>query len=94
MVLYYLESHDLKQLETEDTTLRRQKNSQDSVIVTNPDAIPPDLKPYELKVAGDIWKKVFAVPPDELAAGRGEAALSSAHCLAASRATTIFTTCR
>ena len=54
MVLYYLESHDLKQLETEDTTLRRQKNSQDSVLVTNPDAIPPDLKRYELKVAGDL----------------------------------------
>ena len=54
MVLCYLESHDLKQFETEDTTLRRQKNSQDSVIVSNPDAIPPDLKRYELKVAGDI----------------------------------------
>jgi hypothetical protein len=38
---FYLESHDLKQLETEDTTLRRQKNSQDSVLVTNPDVIPP-----------------------------------------------------
>jgi hypothetical protein len=68
MVLYYLESHDLKQLETEDTTLRRQKNSQDSVLVTNPDAIPPDLKRYELKVAGDIWMKVFLAMPEELAA--------------------------
>ena len=38
MVLCYLESHDLKQFETEDTTLRRQKNSQDSVVVSNPDA--------------------------------------------------------
>jgi hypothetical protein len=68
MVLYYLESHDLKQLETADTTLRRQKNSQDSVLVTNPDAIPPDLKRYELKVAGDIWMKVFIALPEELAA--------------------------
>ena len=68
MVLYYLESHDLKQLETEDTTLRRQKNSQDSVLVTNPDAIPPDLKRYELKVAGDIWVRVFLALPEELAA--------------------------
>jgi hypothetical protein len=67
MVLYYLESHDLKQLETEDTTLRRQKNSQDSVIVSNPDAIPSDLKRYELKVAGDIWMKVFLALPEELA---------------------------
>jgi hypothetical protein len=52
MVLYYLESHDLKQVETDSFTLRRQKNSQDSVIVSNPDAIPPDLKRYELKVTG------------------------------------------
>jgi hypothetical protein len=49
MVLYYLESHDLKQVESDDFTLRRQKNSQDSVIVSNPDVIPPDLKRYELK---------------------------------------------
>ena len=68
MVLYYLESHDLKQLESDDFTLRRQKNSQDSVIVSNPDAIPPDLKRYELKVAGDIWMKVFRALPEELAA--------------------------
>jgi hypothetical protein len=57
MVLYYLESHDLKQVESDDFTLRRQKNSQDSVIVSSPHAIPPDLKRYELKVAGDIWMK-------------------------------------
>jgi hypothetical protein len=68
MVLYCLESHDLKQLETEDITLRRQKNSQDGVIVSNPDSIPPDLKRYELKVAGDIWMKVFRALPGELAA--------------------------
>jgi hypothetical protein len=78
MVLYYLESHDLKQLETEDTTLRRQKNSQDSVLVTNPDAIPPDLKRYELKVAGDIWMKVFLALPEELAAAL-QAAISGAE---------------
>jgi hypothetical protein len=68
MVLYCLESHDLKQVESDDFTLRRQKNSQDSVIVSNPDAIPPDLKRYELKVAGDIWMKVFLALPEELAA--------------------------
>jgi hypothetical protein len=39
-------------LETDSFTLRRQKNSQDSVIGSNPDAIPPDLKRYELKVTG------------------------------------------
>jgi hypothetical protein len=68
MVLYYLESHDLKQVESDDFTLRRQKNSQDSVTVSNPDVIPPDLKRYELKVAGDLWMKVFLALPEELAA--------------------------
>jgi hypothetical protein len=78
MVLYYLESRDLKQLETEDTTLRRRKNSQDSVLVTNPDAIPPDLKRYELKIAGDLWMKLFLALPEELAAAL-QAAVSGAE---------------
>jgi hypothetical protein len=78
MVLYYLESHDLKQLESDNFTLRRQKNSQDSVIVSNPDAIPPDLKRYERKVAGDIWMKVFLALPEELAAAL-QAAVSDAE---------------
>lgn len=78
MVLYYLESHDLKQIETDAFTLRRQKNSQDGVIVSDPDAIPPDLKRYELKVAGDIWMKVFLALPEELAAAL-QAAVSNAE---------------
>jgi hypothetical protein len=78
MVLYYLESHDLKQLESDNFTLRRQKNSQDTVIISNFDAIPPDLKRYELKVAGDIWMKVFLALPDELAAAL-QAAVSDAE---------------
>jgi hypothetical protein len=68
MVLYYLESHDLKQVESDDFTLRRQKNSQDSVIVSNPDAIPADLTRYELKVDGGVWMKLFLALPDDLAA--------------------------
>ncbi|HEY2038205.1 MAG TPA: siphovirus Gp157 family protein [Edaphobacter sp.] len=78
MVLYYLESHDLKQFETDDTTLRRQKNSQDTVIVSNPDAIPPDLKRYEAKISGDIWMKIFLALPEELAAAL-ESKVSSAE---------------
>jgi hypothetical protein len=68
MVLYYLESHNLARIETDETTLRRQKNSQDSVIVTNDEAIPADLKRYELKVDGDVWVKLFPVLPEDLAA--------------------------
>jgi hypothetical protein len=68
MVLYYLESHNLARLESNETTLRRQKNSQDSVIVANDATIPPDLKRYELKVDGDLWVRLFPVLPQDLAA--------------------------
>src|ERR1700748_479763 len=67
MVLYYLESHDLKQLESDDFTFRRQKNSQDSVIVRNPQAVPPELNRYELKVDGPLYLDVVRALPDEMA---------------------------
>jgi len=44
MVLYYLEKHGQMRLETAETTLRRQKNSQDSVIITNDGAIQVILR--------------------------------------------------
>jgi Siphovirus Gp157 len=69
MVLYYLESHDLKQLETDDFTFRRQKNSQDSVIVRDAQAVPPELNRYELKVDGPLWLEVIRALSDEMASG-------------------------
>ena len=69
MVLYYPESHDLKQVESDDFTLRRQKNSQDSVIVSNSEAVPPDLRRYELKVDGSLWLGVVGALAEELASG-------------------------
>lgn len=68
MVLYYLESHNLTQLETDDTTLRRQRNSQDSVIVKDSESLPPDLKRYELKVEGELWLRIFGALTEDLAA--------------------------
>jgi Siphovirus Gp157 len=67
MVLYYLESHHLKQLETDDFTFRRQKNSQDSVIVRDAQAVPPELNRYELKVDGPLYLDVIRALPDEMA---------------------------
>jgi hypothetical protein len=67
MVLYYLESHNLKQLETDDFTFRRQKNSQDSVIVRDAQAVPPELIRYELKVDGPLYLDVVRALPDEMA---------------------------
>jgi hypothetical protein len=69
MVLHYLESHDLKQLETDDFTFRRQKNSQDSVIVREAQAVPPELNRYELKMDGAFYLNVIRALPDEMAAG-------------------------
>jgi hypothetical protein len=54
-----LESHDLKQLETDEFTFRRQKNSQDSVIVRNALAVPPEFNRYELKVDGPLYLDVI-----------------------------------
>jgi hypothetical protein len=68
MVLYYLESHNLKQIETNDFTFRRQKNSQDSVIVRDAQAVPPELNRYELKVDGPLYLDVARALPDEMAA--------------------------
>jgi hypothetical protein len=67
MVLYYLESHDLKQLETDDFTFRSQKNSQDSVIVRNVQAVPPELTRYELKMDGAFYLEVVRALPDKMA---------------------------
>jgi hypothetical protein len=67
MVLHYPENHDLKQLETDDFTLRRQKNSQDSVIVRNAQAVFPELNRYELKVDGPLYLDVIRALPDEMA---------------------------
>jgi hypothetical protein len=69
MVLYYLESHDLKQLETDDFTFRRQRNSQDSVIVREAQAVPPELNRYELKMDGGFYLDVIRALPGEMAAG-------------------------
>ena len=66
MVLYYLESHNLKQIESNEFTLRRQKNSQDSVIISNAKAIPDELRRYELSVDGSLMLRLKEALPDEL----------------------------
>jgi hypothetical protein len=68
MVLYYLASHDLKKVESHEFTLRRQKNSQDSVKITQPKAVPEFLRRFESRVEGLLWVQVIAALPPELAA--------------------------
>ena len=67
MVLYYLLSRDLKKIEGQQFTLRAQKNSQDSVRITDEAALPRCYCRIEARVAGVIWETVLSLLPDELA---------------------------
>ena len=77
MVLYYLASHDLTKLESDNIALRRQQNSQDSVIITNADAIPQELRKYELAVEGLLLRRLKEVLPDDLSLDLDHAVKSS-----------------
>ncbi len=67
MVLFYLLSRDLKKIEGHLFTLRAQKNSQDSVRITDQAAVPKCYRKIEARVAGVIWETVLSLLPDELA---------------------------
>jgi hypothetical protein len=67
LVLYYLLSRDLKKIEGYQFTLRAQKNSQDSVRITDYAAVPKSFCRIEARVTGVIWETVLSLLPDELA---------------------------
>ena len=67
MVLYYLLSRDLKKIEGQQFTLRAQKNSQDSVRITDQAAVPKCYCRIEARITGVIWETVLSLLPDELA---------------------------
>jgi len=67
MVLYYLASHDLKKIESHEFTLKRNKNSQDSVEITHPENIPDNLRRFEAKIDGSLWLEVIDALPKTLA---------------------------
>jgi hypothetical protein len=67
MVLYYLLSRDLKKIEGYQFTLRAQKNSQDSVRITDQAAVPKSYCRIEARVPGVIWETALSLLPDELA---------------------------
>ena len=66
MVLYYLMSRDLKALEGREFTLRAQKNSQDSVRITDEAALPVAFRRIDARISGVLWETVLANLPDEL----------------------------
>jgi hypothetical protein len=66
MVLYYLMSRDLKAIEGREFTLRAQKNSQDSVRITDEAALPASFRRIDARIGGVLWETVLANLPDEL----------------------------
>ena len=67
LVLYYLLSRDLKKIEGQQFTLRAQKNSQDSVRITDETALPMCYRRIEARIPGVIWETMLSVLPQELA---------------------------
>jgi hypothetical protein len=67
MVLYYLLSRELKKIEGHQFTLRAQKNSQDSVRITDEAALPKCYCRIDARIDGVVWETVVSLLPDELA---------------------------
>jgi hypothetical protein len=66
MVLYYLLSRDLKSIDGREFTLRAQKNSQDSVQITDEAAVPKCYCRIDARIDGVLWETVLSLLPDEL----------------------------
>jgi hypothetical protein len=66
MVLYYLLSRNLKKIEGYQFTLRAQKNSQDSVRITDEAAVPLAYRKIDARIGGVLWETVLANLPEEL----------------------------
>jgi hypothetical protein len=66
MVLYYLLSRDLKKIEGYQFTLRAQKNSQDSVRITDEAALPLAYRKIDARIGGVLWETVLVNLPEEL----------------------------
>jgi hypothetical protein len=66
MVLYYLMCRDLKAIEGREFSLRVQKNSQDSVIITDGAALPLAFRRIDARICGVLWERVLLLLPDEL----------------------------
>jgi hypothetical protein len=66
MVMYYLKSRDLKKIEGREFTLRIQKNSQDSVRITDETRVPLRYRTVSARLDGHSWERVMENVPDEL----------------------------
>ena len=66
MVLCYLMSRELKVIEGREFTLRAQKNSQDSVRITDEATLPAAYRKIDARIGGVLWETVLANLPDQL----------------------------
>lgn len=58
MILYYLRSRSLQKIEGLEFTLRMQKNSQDSVYISDKAQVPVDYCDVEAKIPGPVWQSL------------------------------------
>ena len=66
LVMYYLQSREMTKMEGKQFTLRCQKNSQDSVHITDPALIPLRLKRIEARFHGGTWERLLAGVPKDM----------------------------
>lgn len=66
MVMYYLKSRDLKKIEGREFTLRIQKNSQDSVRLTDETVVPLRYRTITARLDGTLWERLVEGVPEEL----------------------------
>jgi len=66
MVLYYLMSRDLRKIEGREFTVRAQKNSQESVRITDESRVSLSFRRIEARIGGVLWETVLANLPEEL----------------------------
>ncbi len=68
LILYFLQSREITKMEGKQFTLRSQKNSQDSVRISDPSLIPLRLKRVEARFDGDLWGRILAAVPKDVKA--------------------------
>jgi hypothetical protein len=65
-VLYFLAARRLKKIEGKEFTLRMQKNSQDSVRITDEAAVPISYCRIDAQIDGVVWETALSLLPDDL----------------------------
>jgi Siphovirus Gp157 len=68
MAFFYLMSRELRKIEGREFTLRIQKNSQDSVKITDELLLPISYRKIEARVDGILWETIVSHLPEGLVA--------------------------